>query len=296
MWSLYTIDQALDMKTKTSQHKYVVGGVVALLVIVALIWLTPAIAREHKARKEKLAAKTEKVIIIDEDGNRTTYYTDDLPSSVRKTIDATVEAGGRTTGSVLKLADAVIRDFDVSGLTREVTRTLAEVRLSDFTAEVDRALEDIDWNGINMEVDRTLDDLHRELNNPRLRKDLKVRLEEAQDELAMAADGMGSDLSRAREELVTARKELAAARSETKAKKEMSTSVEDNSYEAMLEQMEGDGLIDKAGGFDIKKSGNELLINGKSQPDKVFNKYQRFLKGKDVTINGDSEGTTIQLK
>jgi hypothetical protein len=296
MWSLYTTDQALDMKTKTSQYKYMLGGVAALLVIVALIWLTPAIARESKARKEKQAAKTEKVIIIDEDGNRTTYYTDELPSSVRKTIDATVEAGGRTTGSVLKLADAVISDLDVSGLTREVTRTLAAVRLSDFTAEVDRALEDIDWDGINMEVDRTLDDLHRELNNPMLRRDLKVRLEEAQDELAMAADGMGDDISQAREELVSARRELAAARTETRGKEDITSNPEDNSYEAMLKQMEADELIAKAEGFDIKKSGNELLINGRSQPDKVFNKYQRYLKGKDVTIKGDTEGTTIQLK
>ena len=66
-------------------------------------------------------------------------------------------------------------------------------------------------------------------------------------------------------------------------------------YDAMLEKMEKDGLIDRDKGFVVAKQNGKLVINGEPQSEKVLNRYSEYLKDKSVTIKGKKGGLTIDV-
>lgn len=283
------------MQKKSFKYMPLAGTL--LLIAAAVIWLSPLAAKTKDKETKDSPPRAEKIIVIDESGNRTTYFTDELSSSTRRTIEKSVRSGSKDLERISRLADALLEDLDLSGLTREVTRTLSEVRVSDFAAIADRALEDIDWEGINLEVDRTLDDIHRELNDPRLKKDMKGRLQETQEELELVIDDASVDIATAREELIDARKELRSIRAAKEQDENGIYSKEnDNSYTEMLARMETEGLIDRNKEFSISKSGADLFINGQAQPDRVYNKYNKYLKEKNISIKGQNDAIVIELK
>ena len=66
--------------------------------------------------------------------------------------------------------------------------------------------------------------------------------------------------------------ELKKAKTEVeKAKKEM------QDYKAFEDGLANDGLINKKEGYTIEHKDGKLIINGKTQPQAVYNKYRSFL-------------------
>lgn len=55
-------------------------------------------------------------------------------------------------------------------------------------------------------------------------------------------------------------------------------------YKEMISQMEADKLLDTQKGYKLEKNENGLFINGVKQPDNVVNKYQKYLQGKQITL------------
>jgi hypothetical protein len=285
------------MKTRVFNHRYFIGGTALLVFLIFISSLRPATAQSRKSEKANTTApeakKTEKIIVIDEDGNSTTYYEGSIPSSLKKTLEGTVAASAEALERAPGMADALLRDLDLSSLAREVTTTLSAVRISDLAAVADQALDNIDWKGINREVDYTLTEIHRELSNPQMKRDLRTRLLDAQDALTIVADDASMDIAAAREELLKARKELSNTRT---SQKDVSSDLSDNSYDTMLDEMEADGLIKRSKGFDIRKSDAGLYINGQAQSNRIYNKYSHFLREKNVSVTGKDDSLTIELK
>jgi metal-dependent hydrolase (beta-lactamase superfamily II) len=48
-------------------------------------------------------------------------------------------------------------------------------------------------------------------------------------------------------------------------------------YKAFEDGLQQDGLINKDGAYTIEHKDGELIINGKVQPEAVYNKYKKFL-------------------
>ncbi|HEY8954663.1 M56 family metallopeptidase [Chitinophaga sp.] len=62
-------------------------------------------------------------------------------------------------------------------------------------------------------------------------------------------------------------------------------------YKEMISQMEADKLLDTQKGYKLEKNENGLFINGVKQPDNVVNKYQKYLQGKQITLQSSSSHT-----
>lgn len=60
--------------------------------------------------------------------------------------------------------------------------------------------------------------------------------------------------------------------------------------------MEHDGLIDKKAGFNIRKKGNQLYINGKEQGTAVRDKYLPYLDGNNIRIKGNSNNLSVHVE
>ena len=63
-----------------------------------------------------------------------------------------------------------------------------------------------------------------------------------------------------------------------------------------MDGLEKDGLINKKDGYTIKHKNGELIINGKVQPEGVYNKYRGFLeKHKTLTIEKSDNDFNIDF-
>ncbi len=83
-------------------------------------------------------------------------------------------------------------------------------------------------------------------------------------------------------ELAKAKKEVEKAKAEVK------------EYKTFVDDLASDGLIDKKGEYTIKHKNGELIINGKTQPAGVYNKYRSFLeKHKTLTIEKSDDDFRI---
>jgi len=277
------------MKTQSLKRgNYAISAIVVLIVVALAIWLTPSLAQNKKNSLEQ-TAKTKKIIIIDEDGNQTEYNDlNKLPSSVKATTDLAVASAG----SAMKLADDVLRAIDVPGITREVTRTLSEVRVSDIAARVDMALSEVNWNDVNREIEQAINDVRNELNDPGVKEEVKANLRSAQEDLADASASVKTDVAKARRELREARYNLSRA---SEAEEKFDVSV-DNNIDKMLDRMEYEGLIDRREGFGISKQDGRLYINGEEQGNNVYDSYGKYLGTRNITIEGINDDVTIKMK
>ena len=69
----------------------------------------------------------------------------------------------------------------------------------------------------------------------------------------------------------------------------------DDSFDRMLDQMNNEGLINRADGFKIEKNDDRLYINGEEQSKEVYNKYKSYLKGEKIKIKGGNNNLNISV-
>ena len=68
------------------------------------------------------------------------------------------------------------------------------------------------------------------------------------------------------------------------------------SFEAMIDDMENDGLLDKGKSIFITKEDNILTINGVQQPASVLEKYKANLSAKSIILKGFKGNLKINIK
>lgn len=292
---------------------------------VSVIWLTPAFAQGRKAKKEKqsttegtAAPKVDRVIVIDENGKRTEYNSnDDLPEAVKETIakstkaaEAATIAGTATAAQALKVAEEALKQVDPVAISQTVQEALKAVDVEAVTTEVNKALSSVEWEKVNAEIQRGMEEVKRELNDPKVREEVKASLRQAERELAHASEVSGRDMERARTDMERARADMERSRNDMavaarvpRAYSSIRTGddsddemvVTSNSYSKMLKEMERDGLIDRREGYEIRKKKNKLYINGELQSEQVYNRYSKYLNGKNISIAGDKENLSISV-
>ena len=177
------------------------------------------------------------------------------------------------------------------------------------TAEVNKAIASVDWKQVNADIERGMDEVKRELNDPKVREEVKASLRQAQRELARASEvsrrDMGKargDMERARADMERARNEMAMAQAPRAYSGSGSTDYNDDEihvssgrFDKMLKEMEHDGLIDRREGYEIRKKKDKLYINGERQSDRVYERYSRYLEAKNIAIAGDKDNISISV-
>ncbi len=196
-------------------------------------------------------------------------------------------------------------ESDSPGTNKKIN--LSVVRTEDITNEVQEALvavhkelKDMDWVGMYEDIEKALAEIDKEINDPKLRKQIKAEIEK---ELANAK----KEMQHAKKEILSAHREIEHADKERQNQRKVITkkittgddgsySFSNNDFETMLDEMAGDKLIDKSKAYVIRKSGSELFINGKKQPNGVYEKYSRYLKYKTVDVKGKEGTLNVNIK
>jgi hypothetical protein len=215
-----------------------------------------------------------------------------------------------------------------------VKDAVGSIDLKELGKEMENAqkeIDNIDWKEIKKEVNKSIDEVNKELNDSKHKKEITVEvrreLEKTKRELektmkemertkqvrvearahggnnktvTVVTTGDGPDDAPEAPEAPPAPPALPAphaphASHAVPARPAPPAPGMDNNYETMLSKMEKDGLISSSKGYKIEKEDGELYINGQKQPESVYNKYDRYLKYKTVSIKGHDGSLSISI-
>ena len=159
-----------------------------------------------------------------------------------------------------------IQEIDFPKIQVEVNASLAKIDWPAIKTDVDVSLSKTDWNKMKVEIDKIKD-----INFDQLNLDLK----NVDIELKKIAPELEKNLKNVKVEVEKAKKEL-------------------REYKSFVDGLQDDGLINKNDKYTIKHQNGELIINGTTQPDAIYNKYRSFLeKHKTLTIEKSDDDFTI---
>lgn len=168
--------------------------------------------------------------------------------------------------------EKALKDVDMKKIQEELRESLAKVDGEKIKAEVQKALSEIDFSKIKTELEQSLkevdmDKIKAELDMEKLKEEMK----NVEKELKNIGPEIEQSLEKAKLEIEKAKIEL-------------------KEYKTFVDGLEKDGLMSKKEGYTIQHKNGELIINGKKQPDSVYNKYRSFLeKHKSFKIDDEAD-------
>jgi len=327
-----------------SQLTIVLAIVIALTVSIVL--LTPSFAQSSKGNKQPHTASDSnttgktRIIIIDDNGNKKEYHSiDQIPDNVKEklsddgnnkvrtsttTIYSTSENNKNDSSDDMEQTITNVKDEVSKALSEinwqqiqdEVNSAMKEVDSKKMNAEIDEAQEqikNIDWQKLKDEVDKGVAEADSTVNDPKLRKEIKLELDQALQDANEATREAQKQIvevyARQKEVEAGVKRQEAIAQANTQralaqAKIEQDkTMAEANGHlrtsemtNSMIKEMERDGLINQEDGFSIKKANNSLYINGVKQSNDTYNKYSSYLKGERIIIKGDKNHLKVDVR
>ena len=318
-----------------SQLTIILIAIIAITISIGLFTFTPSYAQKSKASRNDVKSDTTKkseyhykTITIDANGRKKVVEKvsdkpiddkmleeDDDNSGINISIndDDKTKNGVKvythinidTAGINKIIRDVVIASRDIGDAIKNIDTKEIEKDVADAQKEINS----VDWDAVNAEINNAIAEIYKNVTDPKLRKEIKVEINNAIEEEKRArregdeaherSDEARKRGDEARERGEEARKRGDEARKrgeearergeEARRRGEVARMDATENVDNMLKKMEDDGLIDRSKGYKIQKKNNALYINGKKQPEAIYNKYSHFLIGQKVTINWKTE-------
>ena len=215
-------------------------------------------------------------------------------SAINDTIPKKKELKVRDLDEALEDLDDVKADVDMEKLNTELAKIGPEVQkaVEQARVEVAKAIKEINFAAINKEINTALSKVDCEKINKEVNEAIaKVDWDKLKKEINAA--GISIDMEKVNAGLKkiqpVLKEKLANVKVEIeKAKKEV------KEYKEFVDGLNQDGLIDKKGEYSIKHRNGDLIINGKVQPEAIYNKYRGFLeKHRTLTIERSGDDFNI---
>jgi transposase-like protein len=164
--------------------------------------------------------------------------------------------------------EKALKEIDVEKIRADVAKSLKSIDVAKLQKDVDASLAKIDMAAMQKEIEASMKELKESLGN---QKEAHLKIAE---ELKTLRPKMEAEMKKAKVEIEKAKKEL-------------------DTYEAFVTSLANDGLINKAA-YTIEHKNNKLFIDGKEQPEAVYNKHRSFLeKNKGLKITKNEDGLNI---
>lgn len=174
----------------------------------------------------------------------------------------------------------------------EYNTELTKAAIMETLKEVDENINDAQLRIVmakaQIEMDKAL--IEAEVNKKKLEdidektKEVEVKIQEIELRKQEKITAINTQLTKSLQELDNENNSSGNAKTFTVNTKKVSVDAE-----KMINMMHEDGLIDKDGKYVIKKKKDKLYINGTLQPPSVLNKYNKYMNGMDITVEGESK-------
>ena len=169
---------------------------------------------------------------------------------------------------------------DIAKAQADLQKNLREIDTEKIKAEMDKALQDaksVDMKKMKEELDAALAKIDTEKIKQELDKLKEVDLEKVTAELEKVKPELEASMQKAKEGMEKAKAELKA-------------------HQVFVNTLAEEGLISKEA-YTIEITDDRLLINGKEQPQNVYNKHRAYLeKNKGTVIKKSDTDFSIQKK
>ncbi|GEO09526.1 hypothetical protein [Segetibacter aerophilus] len=177
-----------------------------------------------------------------------------------------------------------LKNIDFSKAQRQIDQAMKKIDAEKISAEVNRSLKSIDWNRMNREIDESIAKVDK-VKMMEVRREMEKMKEKFQNQkMDFKFDMPDIDTKKIRlnteKAMKEARKSMEKARgSMEKAREEM------KSLRDFTNALQSEGLIDKSKPYKIEVKDGELYINGNKQSKEVNDKYRKYFKKENFTIN-----------
>jgi len=303
----HRIKRIMEMNNQNVSHSRFSALIVVALIttfLAAMISFTPSFAQKAKDgnKKPQKMVRTE-TVTVDSSGKKNVIRKtttapataedrdEDVDINISVNDDDKKHATAKVT--VIATSDDKKGGADKKKVRKQVVISSAngagfdKAELEEELANAKKEMSKVDWDEVRAEISHALAEVEKELDVEKLTREIKI---EIKNEL----DKSKAELERAKRKIEKSRKEIVVARASAKsADIEINSGTDD--VETMLSKMEKDGLINRNEKFRIEKENDELLINGKKQPDQVYSKYRSYLNGKSVIIKGGKGNLNINI-
>ena len=181
----------------------------------------------------------------------------------------------------MKKLEVEMKKIDVEKVQKEMQEAMAKIDMKKLQEEIKTAMSKVDFNKIREQVNKSLAEAEIEMKKmdfSQLEKEmaeLQKNLQQQRLDLKIDHEKINRQMQ---EEMKKAKDGLQKAKEELK------------QIQAFTDELQKDGLIDKKKGYKIEVKDGELYINGTKQAKATSDKYRRFYKKDNFTINmnGDS--------
>lgn len=198
-----------------------------------------------------------------------------------------------------KELEETFKKLDMAKVKADMERGLKEIDMNKINAEIEASIAKIDWDKMKAELEKVKDidfsNMKEEMKKmeeemkkigPELEKSMQKMKEVDFSKIEIEMKKVGEEMKKIGPEIEKSMEK--AKEGLEKAKAEM------KEYKDFVDGLEKDGLIDKKKNYSIKHADGELIINGKKQPEAVYNKYRSFLeKHKKFSINKEDDDFNI---
>ena len=234
------------------------------------------------------SSKGQKNSVVDTVPNKNQKKIVDLDEALqeldRAEIELQLELSKMDFEKMEKELKASLEKIDMTKIQKEIELSLKEVDMEKIKAEIAKSLKEVDWKKIQSEIDSSISKI--DLDKMKIEMDqVKIEMEKLKE----------VDLKGMHEELAKIKPTIEKAMAEAKVDIEKARA-EIKEYKTFLDGLEKDGLINQKSNYKIEHKDGVLKINGKVQPESVYNKYRSFLeKHKSITIDRDANDLDIDL-
>jgi septation ring formation regulator EzrA len=180
----------------------------------------------------------------------------------------------------MKKLDVEMKKFDGAKMEKEIKEAMSKVDWKKMQAEIKASMDKIDWKKIHAEMENSLKDAEVKMKDLDVSK-MEEKMKEVQEKIEKEQFNIKIDGEKIRahvkESMEKAKVNIEKAREEIKMMK------------AFTNELEKDGLINKKKGYKIQVKDGELYINGSKQSKETSDKYRKYYKKDNFTINNDGD-------
>ncbi|MDB5248005.1 MAG: hypothetical protein JWQ40_2399 [Segetibacter sp.] len=173
-----------------------------------------------------------------------------------------------------------IKRIDLTINHEQINQALKQVDQQKMSAQIDESLKKIDWKNLQKDMDRDMVKINKkqliEVKNQM--EKLKVDLKKQQMDLKL---DLNIGAKKIKEEAVHSMQD--AKKSILKAKEEI------KDLQEFTDALQKDGLIDKSKAYKVEVKEGQLYIDGKKQSKEVSEKYRKYYRKNNLTINMSAE-------
>ncbi len=197
-------------------------------------------------------------------------------------------------------------------IQEQVQRAMKQIDKQQIELKAQQALRNIDWEKMEQQMEKAQESLQKEFNEGKMQEQMQMAMQESAKALRQMKNidmekmhlnlekvhkNLELNQDRIAEEIEMAKKSINKNFSKDfkkefeKAHEGINRAKEElQNYKNMLIEMDKDGLLKADGPYDVHYKNGELMIDGKTQPSNITDKYKHYFKKGDVRIRKGKDG------